>query len=522
MMTTANSLDQNLFLATKSPPASPLHWQFAITAVLATVGFALASYLAWHSFYASPVAGCGGSQVFDCEHVLNSRWSKVMGVPVGVLALPTYAMAILGSLACLTSSRQETSDRAQKLVVFTSLAAGFAALWFITLQVFVLRHLCFYCLTAHLCSLAMATTVLIARIPLPKSQYIKLGSLGLASVVTVATIQALETPAPTYTIETHIVESNTATASGSFQDTEEVFSPFSAEFAVEEVFDPFAMDDDETTTNVATEAKPNATPQQTNGSDSDGGAIQNPRSVTMRQNEKAYPRPRSRIAVNTYAHRSLSPALFLLKPSLLLSGVVTTDDTPVTPSRKVSILGGVTLSSAQWPVVGRPDAKYMIVEMFDYTCPHCRKTHPALEQTARHYGDDFALLVVPVPMHSNCNDTVTKNHTSHHNACELAKLAIAVWLTDAQAFPTFHDWMMQGSTAPSNDAALTKAMELVDSSELKSQLASRIPTRYLVNTIKLYKRAGKGIIPKLLFPKTSLVGKTESPEILRQLIEQNF
>ena len=37
-----------------------------------------------------------------------------------------------------------------------------------------------------------------------------------------------------------------------------------------------------------------------------------------------------------------------------------------------------TLDVRQWPLIGDPDAKYIFVEMFDYTCPHCRATHNAV------------------------------------------------------------------------------------------------------------------------------------------------
>ncbi|MFM7298153.1 MAG: vitamin K epoxide reductase family protein, partial [Planctomycetota bacterium] len=41
----------------------------------------ISGYLAWSAIRMQPVIGCSGSQLIDCEHVLNSHWSKVLGVP---------------------------------------------------------------------------------------------------------------------------------------------------------------------------------------------------------------------------------------------------------------------------------------------------------------------------------------------------------------------------------------------------------------------------------------------------------
>ena len=53
---------------------------------------ALASscYLAWASLTSSAVAGCDGGSVFDCSHVLHSRWSNVMSIPVSIPAIAIH------------------------------------------------------------------------------------------------------------------------------------------------------------------------------------------------------------------------------------------------------------------------------------------------------------------------------------------------------------------------------------------------------------------------------------------------
>ncbi len=56
------------------------------------------------------------------------------------------------------------------------------------------------------------------------------------------------------------------------------------------------------------------------------------------------------------------------------------------------------------------DAPYIFVELFDYTCPHCRATQRAIKGAREALKDDLAVIVLPVPLSRQCNDTVTNEH----------------------------------------------------------------------------------------------------------------
>ncbi len=489
-------------------------------AMLACIGLGIASYLAWHGFAASKVVGCAGNQIFDCEHVLNSRWSKILGMPVSVLAIGAYG-AILTSLVVLAgTTRRWLRNAADNTIVIGCVTAGIAAVWFISLQAFVLGHFCLYCLTAHGCSIGLAAIATLQIRNLNKlasqsgestrSHLISgrlVAAMGVASVLVVAMLQVSSKPEPTYTIEAYVVED-----SGSVE-TEE-FDPMSDG----EVFDPFDVGDEEVEIEEEQVARDDL--------DLKEKAEDRPSNTSVGWHQKKGPRESGRVPLPTVA-------AILLRPSILLGGWLQAGDTGEAAekelqveekvSRKVAILGrSVTLNSAQWPVVGKSDAKYMVVEMFDYTCPHCRKTHAALAEASKEFGEDLALLMIPVPMHSGCNDTVTVDHEKHREACKFAKLAIGVWLTAPGKFSEFHKWLMEAPEVPTTKEALKKAAELVDAEELKTTLESKVPGRYLKNTVRLYKKSGKGAIPKLLFPTTALVGKTESASVIRQMVEQHL
>ena len=114
--------------------------------ILCTIALGISGYLAYTAFNTSEVYGCGGGEVFDCGHVLNSRYAKILGMPVSVPAFGMYA-SLLGVLAFF---RKETPEKLLSvgwgMLTVGALSAGLAALWFTSIQVFELQHLCAYCL----------------------------------------------------------------------------------------------------------------------------------------------------------------------------------------------------------------------------------------------------------------------------------------------------------------------------------------------------------------------------------------
>src|SRR5690606_3513530 len=56
-----------------------------------------------------------------------------------------------------------------------------------------------------------------------------------------------------------------------------------------------------------------------------------------------------------------------------------TFDTGPGMDRQLTLLrGAVRVEPHQFPVMGSPDAPVVIAEIYDYTCPHCRRLHSQL------------------------------------------------------------------------------------------------------------------------------------------------
>jgi len=194
---------------------------------------------------------------------------------------------------------------------------------------------------------------------------------------------------------------------------------------------------------------------------------------------------------------------------------------PKKQRRIVAFMGGrAKLDANQWPLDGNPNAKHVFVEMFDYTCPHCRSTTKALYEAKAKLGGDVAVIALPVPLNSMCNPLIQKNHPSHVESCQLARLAVCVWRCDPAKFSEFHKWMFQGQLSPNYNQAMAKAAELVGSEQLNKELSKKIAGQYVERHVKLYKMVGGGAVPKLLFPQTSVVGEFTATDALVSVIQE--
>src|ERR1039458_7535120 len=190
-----------------SSPAIPptpawLLWARALLAV-AILG---AGYLAWVAIHNGPAAGCGPES--GCDKVLHSRWAYWLDLPVSVPAVLVY-LALLGVTVLLQKRPSPDDQRGSwaAIIILSVIVAG-AALWFVGLQVFVIKAFCKFCMTAHACGFAAALLCL-KNIPLaadpdtpmwttgsgkrgvPRQAIFSLVLIGLAGVAVLAGGQVL-------------------------------------------------------------------------------------------------------------------------------------------------------------------------------------------------------------------------------------------------------------------------------------------------------------------------------------------
>jgi protein-disulfide isomerase len=186
--------------------------------------------------------------------------------------------------------------------------------------------------------------------------------------------------------------------------------------------------------------------------------------------------------------------------------------------RLITIVGSTKLDVRQWPLLGKPTAKYIFAEMYDYTCPHCRSLHKSMGAAFKKYGDDIAILALPVPLNASCNKEIETTESQHRDACELARLAIAVWRVKPDKFLEYHNWLFKETRSVAD--ARRQAIKAITEEALDKVLDRKTPDKYLTRHAQLYKVAGRGAVPKCLFPGVTLTGDIGSKKLIRTIKEQ--
>lgn len=171
------------------------------------------------------------------------------------------------------------------------------------------------------------------------------------------------------------------------------------------------------------------------------------------------------------------------------------------------------------PLVGSPAALYVVALLFDYKCPHCQQIHFMLNDSIRRYEGKLAFALCPAPLNTQCNPYIPKDVDEFKDSCELAKVALAVFLAEPEAFAAFDGWMFSFESGDrwhprSLDAARTKAIELVGQAKFDAARANPWIDRYMQTSIRIYGKTGGNAIPKLVFGSRWVIPEPNNAEDL--------
>jgi uncharacterized membrane protein len=132
------------------------------TVLLSGLAAALAGLLLYQSQTQEALPGCGGGS--DCDSVLSSRWSVWFGVPVSLMAMGLYT-AMLAAVVVRDPKLKHPQRAAEFMMALCAVAAIAAALWFFSVQWFILGALCKYCLATHTAGVAASVLCLMVAWP---------------------------------------------------------------------------------------------------------------------------------------------------------------------------------------------------------------------------------------------------------------------------------------------------------------------------------------------------------------------
>ena len=186
------------------------------------------------------------------------------------------------------------------------------------------------------------------------------------------------------------------------------------------------------------------------------------------------------------------------------------------------------LKAGEMPVMGKEDAPWQLSLMFDYQCSHCRSIHFAAKSLVEKYPD-LAFVLTPCPLSYACNPYVAvKSKDQFAGSCELARLALAVWLTEPDKFAEFDEWLFtaedpaQGWYPRSVEDATAKAAELVGGQqELLDAAHNAQISSIFSKSFDLFGRTtqeGKSGIPRLIYDSKWIIPEVDTPDGLLEIL----
>lgn len=241
-------------------------------------------------------------------------------------------------------------------------------------------------------------------------------------------------------------------------------------------------------------------------------------------------------AVKYLTTQNIRPAAVMLRflTGLVIAGLLVISQVVLTPgtvySDGESGDSAITLDYNNVPMIGPPDAPYVVSLLFDYQCTHCQKLHFMLAEAVNSYSGKLAFALCPSPLNPRCNPYIPKDVDQFRNSCELTKIGLAVWLADREVFPEFENWMFTfesgNSWLPrSPEAARAKAIELVGRDKFDSSMENPWIGTYLEITTGIYGQTlqnGMGGIPKLIFGPRWVIPQPDSFEDLVVILQKSL
>lgn len=198
---------------------------------------------------------------------------------------------------------------------------------------------------------------------------------------------------------------------------------------------------------------------------------------------------------------------------------------PAGASRPFTFYSGrFTLDVQAVPVIGSPTNPQVIVSLFDYTCHHCRVMHPRLVDVQRMFSNQLVVVSLPMPLDPRCNPTVQYTPREHTNACDYARLGLAVWRAARARHLEFEDWLFAADRPPPVPEAEAHAARLVGAEALARARQDPWIEQQLKFNVAVYEtahRAGQGSMPQLIVSTNVAVGDFP-PKDLLALLERSL
>lgn len=188
------------------------------------------------------------------------------------------------------------------------------------------------------------------------------------------------------------------------------------------------------------------------------------------------------------------------------------------------------ISAEGRPVVGDPEAEYLVDLLFDYQCNHCQHLHHLLEDVVEEFDGRVAFVLCPCPLSPKCNPYIPPEETQFEGSCDFAKLAMALYSIDKDAYATFDDWLFEnpkaGKWSPRLVAdAYAKAAELVPAGMLEEAVGGDEVKTLLNKVVELFGRTsiyGHGGVPRFVYGNSWVIPNADSVDEIVTILTSEF
>ena len=164
---------------------------------------------------------------------------------------------------------------------------------------------------------------------------------------------------------------------------------------------------------------------------------------------------------------------------------------------------------------------YLIVELVDYTCSHCREMYHFIEAARKHYPGQIAVVVRPVALEQACNPYLRNNNPKHKDACKYTRLALAVWHADSTRFAELHHWLMKDKSVPPVTEAVAYAANLIGHEQVRSGIRHPDVIAMLGDNHYVWNQVDANL-PMLFLSGRLVQGMPHSDREFFEVLEQQF
>jgi uncharacterized membrane protein len=198
-----------------------------------------------------------------------------------------------------------------------------------------------------------------------------------------------------------------------------------------------------------------------------------------------------------------------------------------TAARTLRLHGGAfEFKLDEVPYLGAAEAPHVVLNLFDYTCQHCRVLHGFLEEARRTFSNELGIVSLPAPLDPGCNALVPRPLPDHTNACAYARIGLAVWRAEPEQLESFDRWIFTPPRPPTPEAVCEHAIGLVGAEAfarasedpwIENQLdqSTRLfATNYLVSRMSR--------LPQLMMGTNIVVGNFRRADALYQMLSTHL